>query len=108
MKEFFKNRYNLLMVFAGLLAAVLTFQVVNLQMIQGDYYTAVANSRGYSTQKIEAPRGEIVDKFGRVIAGNTTIQVVFIEDKGLEEDEMNKALLNLLKLSERIERTYSI
>ncbi len=107
MKEFFKNRYNLLMVFAGLLAAVLTFQVVNLQMIQGDYYTAVANSRGYSTQKIEAPRGEIVDKFGRVIAGNTTIQVVFIEDKGLEEDEMNKALLNLLKLSERIERTYS-
>ncbi len=107
MKEFFSNRYNLLIAFAGILAAVLSFQVINLQMLQGEYYTAVANSRGYSTQKIEAPRGEIVDKYGRVIAGNTTVQIVLIEEKGLEAEELNKALFNLIELSRRIERPYA-
>ena len=107
MKEFFKNRYNLLMLMAGLLAAVLALQVINLQMLKGDYYTAVANSRGYSTKKIDAPRGEIVDKYGRVIAGNTTVQIVSVEDVGLEDGELNATLLNLLELAGRIGKPYT-
>ncbi len=106
MKEFFKNRLSLLMLVAGLLAAVISFKVIDLQMVHGEYYTAVANSRGYSTKNIEAPRGEIVDKFGRVIAGNTTVQIVSVEDKGLEGAELNEALYNLLELAKRIERPY--
>lgn len=106
MREFFKNRYNLLMIVAGLLAAVLIFQVINLQMINGEYYTAVANSRGYATKKLEAPRGEIVDKYGRVIAGNTTVQIVSIENADLENSELNATLNSLLELAQRIERPY--
>lgn len=94
------------MLITGILAAILVFQVVNLQMVKGEYYTAVANSRGYSTQKIEAPRGEIVDKYGRVIAGNTTVQIVYIKDNGLDDKELNDALKTLLELAEKIERPY--
>ena len=106
MKEFFKNRYNLLMVIAGLLATVLIFQVVNLQVLKSEYYTAVANSRGYSTKRLDAPRGEIVDKYGRIIAGNTTVQIVSIVDRDLDEDQFNKALYNLIELSRRIGKPY--
>jgi len=106
-ERIFRNRYTLLMIVAGLLAAVLVFQVVNLQMINGEYYTAVANSRGYATKRIDAPRGEIVDKYGRVIAGNTTIQVISIEDTGLKNARLNEVLFNLLELAKRIERPYT-
>ena len=106
MKEFFKNRFNILSLFAGILVAVLAFQVINLQVVKGDYYTAIANSRGYSTKTIDAPRGEIIDKYGRVIAANKTIQTVSIEDVGLSEEEMSRAVYELLELAKRIGRPY--
>ncbi len=106
MKEFFKSRFSILFLICGILVAILIFQAVNLQIIKGDYYTAVANSRGYSNETIPAHRGEIVDRYGRVIAGNKTVNTVHIIDKGLEGDSFNTALLNLLNLAEKIEKPF--
>ncbi|MDP4118695.1 MAG: penicillin-binding protein 2, partial [Bacillota bacterium] len=96
MREFFKNRFNILGILVGILLFVLIIQIINLQVIKGKYYAAVAQSRGYSSKVIDAPRGEIVDKYGRVIATNKIVSVVTIEDKGLENSELNGALYNLL------------
>lgn len=107
MKEFFKSRFSIIICLCALLAGILLFQVINLQIIQGDYYTAVANSRGYASKTLSAPRGEIVDRYGRIIAGNKTVNIVQIEDKALRDDVFNSGLLNLLDLAVRIERPYA-
>ena len=107
MKEFFKSRFSIFICLCALLLAVLLFQVINLQIIQGDYYTAVANSRGYASKTLSAPRGEIVDRYGRIIAGNKTVNIVQIEDKALSANVFNGGLLNLLDLAVRIERPYT-
>ena len=106
MKEFFKSRVNVIGFLCAVLVAVLIIRVINLQVINGEYYSAVANSRGYSSKTLEAPRGEITDKYGRMIATNKTAQTVFIVDNGLETGELNTALSNLILLSDRIEKPY--
>ncbi len=106
MKEFFSNRFNILGIFCGLLAAILVVQVINLQVINGEYYSAVADRRGYSSTVIGAPRGEITDKFGRVIATNRTTDIVIIRDIGLKDKDLNLALYDMIKLAEKIDKPY--
>lgn len=107
MKEFFKNRVNIIGLFGAVLVTVLLLRAVNLQVVNGKYYSAISSSRGYSSKTLDAPRGEIADKYGRIIATNKTIETVFIEDVGLNDEELNNALSELILLAERIEKPYS-
>ena len=54
-----------LVVFAVILAKILYLTTVKYQ-----HYTELAQSKTYKNLTIEAPRGEIRDRYGRLLAGN--------------------------------------
>ncbi|URZ01192.1 peptidoglycan D,D-transpeptidase FtsI family protein [Clostridium felsineum] len=64
------NRFNALMVVVLLVFSGIIAQLVNLQIVQTDSYKAKANSTAHRFIKEMAPRGEITDSTGTLLATN--------------------------------------
>jgi penicillin-binding protein 2 len=57
---------------AAVLFAVILFRLWYLQVLSGDKYLAEANSNRTREVRVVAPRGEILDRNGKVLVGNRT------------------------------------
>ena len=72
MKTSKKNvRYNILIIFTYIIGIIIIVQLFNLQIVHGNEYLEQANSRLTRETTIKAARGNIVDRNGILIAGNT-------------------------------------
>ena len=60
---------------ALVLFAVIFFRLWYLQVLSGDKYLAEANDNRVREVKVEAPRGQIVDRNGTVLVDNRTALV---------------------------------
>ena len=87
-----------MMVICMILACVLAVQSVNMQIVSGSYYRQIADNRMYSTTEIKAPRGEIVDRYGKTLASNKAAYSIIINYKSKTKKELNDTLVKLLKL----------
>lgn len=99
-KEFFKNRLNIMNIVIGVLLVALLLPLANLQLIQGKYYAAMSDKRMYKSTPIKAPRGEIVDRYGNVLVTNTTAYSVSINHVGQTDEEINSLIYRLLSVFE--------
>lgn len=88
---------------AGILLLV---GIMDLQIVKGEYYRQVADSRMYRSTVIKAPRGEITDRYGRAIVTNKAALSIMINDDFENDDEMHDVLLNLLKVTADDGREY--
>src|SRR5689334_17819039 len=61
---------------ALLLFAIIFFRLWYLQVLSGDKYLAEANNNRVREVKVEAPRGQIVDRNGTVLVDNRTALAV--------------------------------
>ena len=62
----------------------LSFKLATLTIVEGDYYRDIADNKRLKSIYIPAPRGEIRDRHGRLLAGNKpsfTVQLL--------KDELN-------------------
>src|SRR5919106_431436 len=66
--------------------AVIFFRLWYLQVLSGDKYLAEANNNRVREIKVQAPRGEIVDREGRVLVDNRTGLAVKVTPDKLPED----------------------
>jgi penicillin-binding protein 2 len=57
-------------VIAAVLLGILLFRLWALQVLHSDQYVAAAAQNSVRTLDMPAPRGEILDRYGRVIVGN--------------------------------------
>jgi len=64
---------------ALVLFAVVFFRLWYLQVLSGDQYVSQANQNQVREVRIQAPRGEIVDRYGRQIVTNRIARVVQVE-----------------------------
>src|SRR5204862_5134713 len=64
---------------ALVLFAVVFFRLWYLQVLSGDQYVSQANENQVREIRIQAPRGDIVDRYGRRIVTNRMANVVQIE-----------------------------
>ena len=60
------------------LFAVLAFRFAQFQIVEADEITAEAQQSEETTISVEAARGEITDRYGRVLAGNSMTYSVVI------------------------------
>ena len=88
---------------AGIMAGILLlfFGVLyNLQIMNVDDYRRQATARIANQETVEAARGEITDRYGRVLVSNKTIYEVTLDRSTLgEEAQRNATLLKLLAQS---------
>ena len=83
-----------------LLAAILAgfFLVLwNLQVVNGAYYRSQSVRKIVYTETVEAARGEILDRYGRVLVTNS-VQYNVTLDTTLMGEERNEILSSLLAL----------
>lgn len=76
---------------AFVLFAVIFFRLWYLQVLSGDQYLAEANNNRVRELRIQAPRGEIVDRNGRVLVTNRRAIVVQLDPAKLPESERDMA-----------------
>ena len=69
-----------------MLFAIIFFRLWYLQVLSGDKYLAEANDNRVREVKVEAPRGQIVDRNGTVLVDNRTALVVQVLPERLPRD----------------------
>ena len=62
-------RYNILTVLVYIIGIILIIQLFNLQIVHGEEYREKSSTRLTRETKIEAARGNILDRNGNTIAG---------------------------------------
>lgn len=100
---FKSNRQTALTVLSILLVVLIIIysaRIYSIQIIKADEYSSVAKgSTAVRTAVLKAPRGEILDRYGRQIAINRDgYNIVF--NKAYVKDNMNDVILSLVNLLE--------
>lgn len=101
MKEFFKDRYNILAIFFVLFGAVIVVQLVNLQIINGKKYDEESQRKLPNVRRVSAPRGNIVDRYGVPLAVNRVGYTIQIIKTKMDPDERDQMLLKLVNIFEK-------
>lgn len=86
------------MIVAVMCALLLIFFGVlyNLQKVNGAYYLEQSNRKIANKETVEAARGELLDRYGRVLVSNrATYQVTLDTSLMGKEEERNPNLLEL-------------
>src|SRR5438876_5385999 len=73
--------------------AVIFFRLWYLQVLSGDKYLAEANNNRVREIKVQAPRGKIVDRNGRVLVDNRTGLAVEVSPDKLPKDATERRKL---------------
>ena len=91
-------KLTVLSVLLALVIVLYTARVYNIEIINADQYSSNTNGSSSSrTAVLKAPRGEILDSFGRQIAANRDgYNVVF--NKAYVKDNINDIILSLVNL----------
>ena len=103
-KTFHKKKT--LVVFLGcmLMLTVLIGRLVNLMVVQSEYYAKKADDLHERERKIKAARGRILDANGVVLADNKTVCTISVIHSQIEDPEaVIRMLVKELELPESVE-----
>lgn len=88
---------------------ILSFRLATLTIVEGDTYRDISDNKRLKEIYTTAPRGEIRDRYGRLLAGNKpsfTVQILKDELNIKDIEKKNNALLSLVRLLEEDGVTY--
>src|SRR3954452_20328914 len=63
--------------------ATVGFRLWSLQVLSGDHYRALAKNNGILDVRVHPPRGEILDRTGRVLVDNRTVMALELRPSDL-------------------------
>ena len=96
-----KFRFNFLTTIIYVVGIILLLQLFNLQIVHGNEYREKSNTRLTRESKIEADRGSILDKSGNTIVGNTMGFSIDLYKTKIDEETLNKTILNVINVLEQ-------
>ncbi len=100
-----------LLAMAVILALLLTVYIVflyDLQIVQGEEYYNRSNELSTDTRTVTATRGNIFDRYGRLMVGNTECYNLKIDtDKLFANEDPNAVILELVELVESFGDSYT-
>lgn len=105
-KENTNIRYNILVVITYIIGTILIVRLFNLQIVNGSTYRETSNTRLSRESKIEAARGNIVDRSGNVLATTTTTFNLELYKTKSDDESLNKCILNLIELLNKYKKEY--
>ena len=86
---------------------VIIVKILYMTTFKYEYYTELAENKTYKELTIKAPRGEIRDRYGRLLAGNKNLFTVQVSGDGIKKEDSNgKSMANdiCLKLINLLEK----
>ncbi len=97
-RELFEKRIRFLIGAQIIIFLILLLRLWFLQVVSGESYRIQAEENRLKIEKIEALRGKILDKNGKLLATNRLSYALFIEKKYLNRDEIYERLEPVLKV----------
>ncbi|MEN8904697.1 MAG: penicillin-binding protein 2 [Clostridiales bacterium] len=107
MPKFFNDRYKVFGAFLLVISIIITFQLINLQIVSGEEYSIESQKKLLREQRIVAPRGNIFDRNGIPIATNRISYTVDLIKTNEDSDTLNTKLLRLVNIFEKNNDNYS-
>ncbi len=101
-----KDKFFIFQLITGILLLVICFQLINLQLADHDKYLEQSESKLYASEIISAPRGKILDRYGRPIVTNRLGFSVSFVDSDMTDKKLNKLILNTIELFRKNEDEY--
>ena len=92
------SRFILIFVIILVFVILCTMRLFNLQVVNGKEYREKAENRMYRAYPIKAPRGEILDTYGRPMVTNSMGYYVQIQSMDKQNSTLNNTLLSLIKI----------
>ena len=106
MNENNSTRINVLIGIIVLVGVAFIAELFSLQVVHGAEYREQSENRLVREVKINAPRGDIYDRYGKVIATSETTYSVNLYYTKIPKTELNKGLLRLVNILEKNGDTY--
>lgn len=95
------GRYRILYVILAIIIAAFAIRLAALQLVSGSEYREQSQKRTTKTTVTEAPRGDIIDRYGRVLVTNKMSNSIIIKKvKGQNDKVLNDLIKSLYVLSE--------
>ena len=96
-KQFHRRTWGLVALLAMILISTCS-AMYQAQIVQGDSYYARSTQRIGEEQNVEAARGEILDRYGRVLVSNQTVYQVKLDTASMKENKQ-AILLELMDIA---------
>ncbi|TAH62218.1 MAG: penicillin-binding protein 2 [Gottschalkiaceae bacterium] len=101
LKKFLSDRLNIIKIIVILIFFVLSFKLADLQIVKGDYYKKRSENIRTRNINITAPRGNIVDRYGRILATNKQSFSVNIVKAETPDEILNDIALTVINILEQ-------
>lgn len=97
----------LVIIFIGIMAGY-TFQLMQYQIVNGESYRVKNSQSSTGTMEIVAPRGDILDRYGRVLATSEIYYSIVLQKAYFptDKDKQNTELLELTKILTEDQETW--
>ncbi len=97
-KRLLNSRYIQIVILIVILMLVLCARLFVLTVLQQDQWQEAADTQSTKEVRTSAPRGNILDRYGRVLATNEQVFTVTFNASGLSTEEINESAYALVKL----------
>ncbi|WP_099187561.1 penicillin-binding transpeptidase domain-containing protein [Tepidibacter mesophilus] len=95
-----KDRYDVLKFSFVVIFSIVILKLGYMTTIKGDYYFDQAQNKVYKKILVESPRGEIRDRYGRLLAGNRASFTVQLLKNEIEKANGNEIAQKVIKILE--------
>lgn len=98
--DIYKKRFFILYFIVSILAFLLVARLFMLQVIDGQKYSDITEKRLTKSMPLKAPRGEILDRYGRPLVSNRTGYTIQITKTDIKSEELNEIIKYLIDVCE--------
>ena len=102
-----KDKFFVLSIIALIFLLLIVMRLVKLQIIDSEDFKRRSQEHLSDNQTITAPRGKILDRYGRSIVTNKLGFSVSFNNPDMSDDEMNDLILNVVELFKENQNDYA-
>lgn len=96
------SRYRIIYFILAFIIMAFSVKLVSLQLINGSDYRQQSEKRTTKTKVIQAPRGDITDRYGRILVTNKMSNAIVIQKKrGQSDEDLNNLIKDLHLLADK-------
>ena len=101
-----RSRISFISLAIVIVTIIIVWRLFNMQIINGEEYIKQSNNRISATVTQKAPRGEIMDRNGKVIVSNREGYSVMLQKVICTNEELNDKLLKIVNVFEKYDNPY--
>jgi len=107
MSKILKSRFGQIVIVIFLLMTILFLRLFMLTVIQKEKWTEAATNLSIKSIYTPAPRGQIFDRYGKMLAGNVQSFSVCFSASDIDKEEANEIAKTLIEILESNGDTYN-